>query len=530
MRPDSAPIAVAGGGGHGTDRPGTAGPTAAGGGGGGSAPLQPLSQQQAQELLRHEIDQAVKARNTGTPPPPPASGILNVCFNYSISLPYAACNHMLLDTRKEALKRTQRGGSTSGAGSDAPATAPAPAAAESSAARLGGASCVGCFCRAALYDGPACLREVLGAGGRVDARDLVNSTGLHKAASNGDRRALRLLLGARANIDAANLYGDTCLHRAVENSRLATLAELIRHGAQLDKPNNQGNTPLHLACAIGHDKLVRALLSAGAMTLAYNLKGYVPLHTCIQYGQRQTLETLMSFHSNRRLAWADLCVAKTNDTPLHVAVRALRVKDLIWMVEAGGFSAGLVMKNVENRDVIKLMKEAKKLLSKMTKYRKKALKAAKQGKDPPPPPQQIVFPSQYQQVEDLEDPRDKMAKQKPGTTEAYLLHDPGYVNFQTTPLPPPEPSGKKGKKGKGGGKKAKKEKIVPPPVFTLGVDEAVERLDGKGGAFIEEAITQISKKYEEEKKAAEKLAQEKAKAKAAAEKEAKAKEAKGKKK
>ena len=71
---------------------------------------------------------------------------------------------------------------------------------------------------------------------------------------------------------------------------------------------------------------------------------------------------------------------------------------------------------------------------------------------------------------------------------------------------------------------------MPPPVFTFSVDEASERLDGKGGAFIEEAITQISKKYEEEKKAAEKLAVERAKAKAAAEKEAKAKEAKGKKK
>ena len=103
------------------------------------------------------------------------------------------------------------------------------------------------------------------------------------------------------------------------------------------------------------------------------------LHTCIAHGQRQVLETLVSYHNSRRMGWSELCVAKTNDTPLHVAVRALRVRDLVWMVEAGGFSAGLVMKNVYNHDVIKHMKEAKKLLSKMSKYRKKALKAAKTG-------------------------------------------------------------------------------------------------------------------------------------------------------
>ena len=59
----------------------------------------------------------------------------------------------------------------------------------------------------------------------------------------------------------------------------------------------------------------------------------------------------------------------------------------------------------------------------------------------------------------------------------YLLEEPTYVKFHTTPLPPPEPSAKKGKKGKGGGgKKGKKEKVVPPPAFQMGLDEALARL------------------------------------------------------
>ena len=114
------------------------------------------------------------------------------------------------------------------------------------------------------------------------------------------------------------------MHRAVENSRLATVTELLRHGADIDRPNKGGNTPLHLACAIGHVSLVRALLQAGAVAMSFNLKGYCPLHTAIHCGQRKVLEALISFHKNRRLAWETLLVEKTNDNPLHVAVRALR--------------------------------------------------------------------------------------------------------------------------------------------------------------------------------------------------------------
>ena len=119
--------------------------------------------------------------------------------------------------------------------------------------------------------------------------------------------------------------------------------------------------------------------------------------------------------------------------------------------------------------------------------------------------------------------------QEPGKTEVYLLEEPTYVKFHTTPLPPPEPAQKKGKKGKGGGgKKGKKEKVIPPPPFTCSLDDALEntRLGDKGGKQIDEVIANLAKKYEEEKKAAEKLAAEKAKAKAQAEKEAKAKAAK----
>jgi ankyrin repeat protein len=526
-RPMTAP-GPDGGGGLGPDgRPMTAGPTAAGGGE-KSAPLQPLSAAQANELLRQEIEYHKDRIATQGASAAPTASAINIRFNYMVTVPYAALAPAHTAWRHEKIDPT--GGAAAGA-AGAAATTPAagaagdaPAAAESGGSSSGGAGkgALGSFVRAAVYDGPACLRELLKAGSDPDSPDLVHASPLHKATANGDTRALRLLLGAGANIDHPNMFGDTCMHRAIENSRLATVTELLKHGADVDKPNRQGNTPLHLACATGHEKLVRALLSAGALALVYNLRGYVPLHTAIASGQKKILDILMKYHEGRRLPWATLLVAKTNDTPLHVAVRALRVADMMWMVNQAGFSGGLVMKNNEARDPLKLLKEAKKLLSALNKFKKKKEKALKKGGAVPEKPAKIVFPPQNLPLPDG-DPRERMAKQLPGQTEPYLLDEPCYVNFHTTPLPPPEPKGKKKK----GGKKEKKAKVVPPPVFTLGIDEALLRLDGKGGAFIDEALKEMAKKYEEEKKIAEKLAAERKKMEEQKAKDAKAKEAKG---
>jgi len=573
----------------GSDRPATAGPGAGigvcgGNSGGSQTALPPLSQHQASQLLREEILQAEEQLATGGNLARILGGGFKstegdngneivLRFNYSISVPYASLRTDLICARDARSMESvlhpnsdrratdvdaESGRVKHGHGSVmalAPSLAPPDGVsiaeevcrAASASATFGpdcqeirheSSSKVGCynaipsvkgllgsFCKAALFDGPECVRELLSARADANARDLVSSTPLHKAVANGDTRALRLLLGAGADINAMNIYGDTCVHRAVENVRLATLVELLRFGADMDQPNKLGDTPLHLACATGNAALVRALLSAGAVVLSYNMRGHVPLHTAIQSGQRTALEVMILYHSQRRLPWQTLLAQKSNDTPLHVAVRAMRISDMVWMVENGGFASGLVLKNNENRDPMKLLKEAKKLLGKMVKYRKKAMKAMKTGKEPPPKPPQIALPPQNIPLPDG-DPRVRMARQPPGSTQAYWLRDPCYVKWHTTPLPPPDSTGKKAKKAKGSAKKGKKEKVAPPPAFALTLDEATARLDGKGGGFIDECAKLMQKKYDEEKKAAEKAAAEKAKAKEAKAKEAKAKEAK----
>jgi len=481
-------------------------------------PVAPLTQSQTSDLLREEIilqEKALRFRHVPKAPGElePPRDVLNIRLTYSISTPFPSLSADVLRTRKEVKAAA---GSAAGGEGDA-STAGAAGSSSAGEAKVGS---LGSFTQCLLFDGPACLRELLKAGCKPDSYDLVQSTPLHKATANGDARAIQLLLGAGGNIDAPNMYGDTSMHRAVENSRLETLVMLLRSGADLDRPNKIGNTPLHLAASIGHVPLVRALLSAGALPMAYNMRGYAPLHVAIMSGKKQALIELISFHEKRRIDCFTLCTQASNDNPIHVAVRALRIPLLIWMVEHSSFGPGLVMKNIENRDPMKLLKEAGKLLKKMMTYRKKVLKAQKVGKDPPAKPNAIIPPPPPPV-----DPRplhERIADQKAGTTQAYLMESPCYVKFNQVPAPPPEP---KGKKKKGGGKKGKKEKVVPPPPFTCTLDQALEtdRTEGKGPPYISEQIKNLAKKYDEEKKAAEKLAQEKAKLKAAAEKDAKAK-------
>jgi len=500
-----------------------------GGGGGDGKPVQPLSASAASALLREEISLAEKTLRFRHVPKAPGEteeprNVLNMRMTYSISTPFPVLSQDVLRTRKEAAAAKASGAASGDAdGSHSGASGSGSGASASSEKDRS----LGSFCQVLLFDGPACLRELLKAGGQADCMDLVQATPIHKATANGDARAIQLLIGAGCNIDAPNMYGDTCIHRAVENSRLATLTMLLRQGADVDRPNKIGNTPLHLAAAIGHVPLVRALLSAGALPMAYNMRGYVPMHVAIMAGKKETLKELSTFHNNRRINWATLCTQASNDSPLHVAVRALRIPLMVWMCEFGGFSAGLVMKNLENVDPMKLLKKAQGLLKKMMGYRKKVLKAQKQGKDPPPKPAAIIPPPPPP-----EDPRplaQQMATQKPGSTQAYLMEEPCYVRFNQVPAPPPEPKGKKKKGGKGG--KGKKEKVVPPPPFTCTLDQALEtdRTEGRGPPYIGEQLKNLAKKYDEEKKVADKIAAEKAKAKAQAEKDAKAKAEKDKK-
>ncbi|KAL1507327.1 hypothetical protein AB1Y20_008173 [Prymnesium parvum] len=236
----------------------------------------------------------------------------------------------------------------------------------------GGSSLVaGSFAAMSLLDGATCLSILLRAGADPNVRDLVSATPLHKAVAHGDMRALRVLLQAGGDLEAFNMYGDRCLHRAVENARVATSRLLLKCSADPNVPNNRGDVPLHIACAGGEIRLVNMLLAQGAIALSANQLGWTPLHTSVAYEQYDSLAALVTFHKRRRLPWCDLQSKGMNDTPLHVAVRMLRLQELLWMVK-NGFENALVVKNADGRTVAQLLAVAIKELRLMAKRAKRA--------------------------------------------------------------------------------------------------------------------------------------------------------------
>ena len=266
-------------------RPGTAaGEMGMGGMGGGGppkkgTPIQALSNVQVGELLRQETlyleERMMQSQDKAAAQafdPAKASAAISVRFNYSISVPYSAPPASLTTSRTEPPPREKKGAAAEGlSGSSDEKKAGGGAASEKGA--LGSVLPRGALRWPRVLAGAS--RE---AGSSPELKDLVRSSPLHKAVSNGDIRALRLLLGAGCDINSQNLYGDTPLHRAVQNARFKTVVELLRHGADVDRPNQKGDTSLHAAAMIGHVALVRALLTAGAVAMSYNMKGMVRAH------------------------------------------------------------------------------------------------------------------------------------------------------------------------------------------------------------------------------------------------------------
>lgn len=89
---------------------------------------------------------------------------------------------------------------------------------------------------------------------------------LHKAAQNGHVEAVNLLYLSMAKIDNKDRLGSTALHRAVSHNQPAVVRELLKPGYDADTfaRNNIGNTPLHIAAYCGYTDIARILLEAGA--------------------------------------------------------------------------------------------------------------------------------------------------------------------------------------------------------------------------------------------------------------------------
>ena len=84
------------------------------------------------------------------------------------------------------------------------------------------------------------------------------------AIERGDVQIVRNLLGRGADVDARDRYGQTALMRAAHAGRREVVETLIAHRASLNLTAKGGLSALMLALVAGHAEVARLLANAGA--------------------------------------------------------------------------------------------------------------------------------------------------------------------------------------------------------------------------------------------------------------------------
>lgn len=159
----------------------------------------------------------------------------------------------------------------------------------------------------------------------VHARDSLDWTKLHSAASMGKAELVGLLLDKGADINARAKDGSTPLHLAVKRSHPAVVKLLFARGANPSAKDQEGNSPLHLAAELFTPDMLKVLVDLGAMVNARNHENWTPLHLAANRGKREVVEFLLS-------VGADInAVAANGWTPLKVAANCghLQLSELL---------------------------------------------------------------------------------------------------------------------------------------------------------------------------------------------------------
>ena len=127
---------------------------------------------------------------------------------------------------------------------------------------------------------PQQLQNFITAGVDVTTRNNQDGrTPLHYVAANsGSVYVIKELIGAGANIHAKDYSGGTPLHQAATNSgSVYVIKELINAGADINAKDNSDGTPLHQAATnSGNVYVIKELINAGADVNAKSESGRTP--------------------------------------------------------------------------------------------------------------------------------------------------------------------------------------------------------------------------------------------------------------
>jgi len=122
---------------------------------------------------------------------------------------------------------------------------------------------------AAKANDPTRVRELIAAGGNVNAKDDIQDSAFLYAGAEGFNDVLQLTLAAGADVRSINRYGGTALIPASEHGHVETVRILIAAGVPVDHVNNLGWTAMQEAILLNNggpnqQDVVRQLLAAGA--------------------------------------------------------------------------------------------------------------------------------------------------------------------------------------------------------------------------------------------------------------------------
>lgn len=122
---------------------------------------------------------------------------------------------------------------------------------------------------AAKANDPVRVRELIDAGGNVNAKDDIQDSAFLYAGAEGFNEVLQLTLAAGADVGSINRYGGTALIPASEHGHTETVRILIAAGVPVNHVNNLGWTAMQEAILLNNggpnqQDVVRQLLAAGA--------------------------------------------------------------------------------------------------------------------------------------------------------------------------------------------------------------------------------------------------------------------------
>lgn len=153
-----------------------------------------------------------------------------------------------------------------------------------------------CYLHLACYVGSSdTVKLLLDAGAKINVRDRLGLTPLHRCCRNNQDEVLKVLLGHdELDVNARSKDGTTPLHVCAANNAFECAELFISKVSSIDARDNRGATPLHHAAYNGHNDLLQLLIKYGADVNAVDNEKRTPLHFAAFIDDTKAIGTLFA--------------------------------------------------------------------------------------------------------------------------------------------------------------------------------------------------------------------------------------------